>query len=144
MKQDYQERIVIIGGVGTAINIIEQIADAREKHSMSISVEGVIIDTVSKGSLIGGVPVLGGMDDMGAVMKNEQLSFIFAMYKQEKMKERYLLFQQLNIPEGRLANFIHPKAYLAPSVKLGRGNVILSNTSVNSNVEIGTLNIIKT
>jgi len=142
MNSHTKENIIIIGGVGTAVNILEHIADAVKRYSMPISIRGVIIDSFEKGTEIAGVKVIGGTTDIQSFLEDKSNTFIFAMYKPRLMKERYMLMESLMIPAERYTNFIHPLAYVAGSVVMGRGNVILSNTSVNSNVVIGDMNII--
>lgn len=134
--------IVIIGGVGTALNIIEHITQAAEKYCLPARLKGVVIDSYEKGSLIGGVPVLGGLGEIASLLAGTNASFLFAMYKPGLMKERYALMKSLGIPSGRFASFIHPSAFIAPSVVMGTGNIILSNVSVNSNVVLGSMNIV--
>lgn len=136
------QRVFIIGATGTARNIIEQISDAREKHRSDISLAGIVIDSFKKGEVISGVPVAGGLKDIPSLLKDAGNRFIFALYKPEKMKERHHLLVCLGIPAERFVNFIHPMAYVAGSVKMGNGNVILSNTTVQSDVVMGNYNII--
>ncbi|MDX9929778.1 MAG: acetyltransferase [Bacteroidales bacterium] len=142
MEPRKKKTIAVIGGVGTALNIIEHITDAILKYSAGISLLGIVIDSYEKGSLIAGIPVLGGRDQIPALLDNSEVMFLFSMYKPEMMKERYRLMESLGIPPERYTGFIHPSAYVAGSAIIGRGNIILSNATVNSNVVLGNMNII--
>lgn len=92
------EKIIIIGCVGTALNIIEQILDAKKNYSLNIQLKGIIIDSFEKGSLISGVPVIGNKEDIPSFVKDRNIKFLFALFKPERMKERYALMETLNIP----------------------------------------------
>jgi len=136
------ENIIIIGCIGTAFNIIEQILDAKEKYSLKFHLQGIVIDSFNKGSLISGVPVIGKTNDIPIFLKDKSIKFLFALYKPERMKERYKLMETYKIPLERYANFIHPLSYRSGSLAMGHGNIILSNSTIQSNVVLGNMNII--
>ncbi|HCI55269.1 MAG TPA: sialic acid O-acetyltransferase [Bacteroidales bacterium] len=135
-------KIAIIGIEGTARNIIEQIDDAVKNHGYQAEIAGVVIDTYPSGSLMAGFPVLCGTWNIDTLLNDTGISFIFALYKPDKLKERYNILMSYRIPYERFTNFVHPMAYVARSVRMGNGNVILSNSTIQSNVIIGDFNII--
>jgi UDP-3-O-[3-hydroxymyristoyl] glucosamine N-acyltransferase len=51
------------------------------------------------------------------------------------------LLESYKIPNDRFVNFIHPLAYISPDNNIGKGNVILSNSSLEAGVKIGDNNI---
>jgi sugar O-acyltransferase (sialic acid O-acetyltransferase NeuD family) len=136
------DKVYLIGAEGTARNIIEQINDARDKYGMDTGLSGIIIDSYKKGEIISGIAVTGGLKDIPSLLKDKRSRFIFALFKPEKMKERHELLLSLGIPAERFVNFIHPLAFVSGSVKTGTGNVILSNTTIQSEVIMGNYNII--
>jgi len=135
-------KIVFIGSAGTGLNIIEQVLDARDNYGYPADPEGILIDSFKKGTLISGLPVLGQLKDVSALLNNRDLFFLFVLYKPERLKERYELLQSLKIPLSRFTNFFHPKTYISKSALFGRGNVIMSNSTIQNNVRIGNYNII--
>lgn len=135
-------KVAIIGAVGTALNIVEQIKNARDKFDYPLEPVGVIIDSFRKGKLISGVPVIGGLKDLQTICKIRDLGFIFALFKPEIMKERCLLLKGLNIPINRYFNFFHPLAYISDTLKFGHGNVVLSNSTIQAGITMGDFNII--
>lgn len=139
-----KKKIVVIGSEGTARNIIEQISDAIHNHGYQAELAGIVIDTYKKGSLVAGIPVLGGTKETDTIKADKSLSFIFALFKPEKMTERLDLLMSLNIPVDSYINFIHPLSYVAESATVGKGNVVMSNSNVQSNVILGDFNIINT
>ncbi len=83
--QKKRTKIIIIGAVGTALNVIEQIIDARDNYRHSFEPEGILIDSLEKGALISGVPVIGALKDASLYFKERDLCFLFALYKPEKL-----------------------------------------------------------
>ena len=136
------KKIVVIGCVGTAQNIVEQIVDAVRKNQVDFIMYGVVIDLFPKDSFIAGVRVLGGKEIIPELLSDNDIYFIYALYKPEILKERYTLMLELKIPRERYINFVHPSAFIAGTVKMGVGNVILSHSTINSNTVIGDMNVI--
>lgn len=137
-----QQRVVIFGGKGTAINIAEQIEDARARYGYPMEVIGFAIDDPSLGHQIAGFSVVCGVREAWTKYRDTDAEFLFALYRPDVMPERLALLRELGIPVTRFANFIHPSAYLSPSVSLGHGNVILSHSCLQHRVSLGNFNII--
>jgi sugar O-acyltransferase (sialic acid O-acetyltransferase NeuD family) len=137
-----QRSVVIFGGKGTAINIAEQIEDARLRYGYPMTVTGFAIDDPSLGHEIAGFPVVCGVREAWGIYHDTDAEFLFALYRPDVMLERLALLRDLGIPITRFANFIHPSAYLSPSVSLGHGNVILSQSCLQHRVSLGNFNII--
>ncbi|MBN1597325.1 MAG: sialic acid O-acetyltransferase [Bacteroidales bacterium] len=137
-----RKKVVFIGAAGTALNIIEQVIDSGKRYNEYVEPAGIIIDTYKKGTIISGIPVLGGLKDIAGYLADNDIYFIFALYKPEKLQERYNLLESLNIPLNRFLNFFHPSSCVSKSFKCGTGNVILGNSTVHSNVIFGNFNII--
>lgn len=141
-KADSITRVVIIGCKGSAMNLIQQIKHAIDEFKLNWIIEGICIDEPLSGALVSGIPVLCGIKEIKKLLINEDYKFLFALYKPEKMTERADLLKSLMIPGHRFVNFIHPLAYVAPDIKLGFGNIILSNATIQSGVTIGNNNYI--
>lgn len=135
-------QVVIIGGKGTAINIAEQIEDARLRFGYPMTVKGFAIDEPSLGREIAGFPVLCGIREALTKYRDTDTEFIFALYRPDVMSERVALLRGLGIPAARFANFVHPSAYLSPRVSMGHGNVVLSHACLQHHVSLGNFNII--
>lgn len=135
-------KIIIIGGKGTAIDIAEQIINAREQFNENIEFLGWAIDDESLGSTINNYPVLCKTRELAEKFNYPDVKFIFSLYKAGEMEKRAKLLMSYGIDPSRFANFVHPLAFISRSVTLGFGNVILSYASVFSNVRIGNHNII--
>ncbi|MBN8450689.1 MAG: sialic acid O-acetyltransferase [Candidatus Accumulibacter sp.] len=133
---------MIIGGKGTAINIAEQIEDARLRFGYSTTVLGFAIDDPSLGKEIGGFRVVCGVREAWTKFRDTETDFIFALYRPDVMFERVALLRELGIPVTRFANFVHPSAYISRTVSMGHGNVVLSHACLQHSVSLGDFNII--
>ena len=134
-------KIVIVGGIGTAIVIADQIMDAHERFGEDIEVLGLALDDHTMGDSICGYPILCDIKDLYPQFKDDNdIKFIYSLYRPDLIEERTKILYDLNIPSEKFCNFIHPSAYVARSVKMGYGNVVLANCVINSNTVIGNFN----
>ncbi len=134
-------KIVIIGGKGTAIVIADQIYDAHIRYGMDIEVIGLALDDLTMGKEIYGYPILCGIHEVYEKYKDDDdVKFIYSLYRSDKIRERTKILYSLNIPEDKWCNFIHPSALVARSVKMGYGNVVLANCVINAGTTIGNFN----
>lgn len=137
------EKIVIIGGRGTAIVIADQIYDAQARFNQNIEVIGLSLDDLSGGNEINGYPILCPIKQLYEKYKSfNDVKFIYSLYRPDLMRERTQILYELNIPLEKFINFIHPTVMVARSVKMGKGNVFLANTVINCNAEIGNFNTV--
>jgi sugar O-acyltransferase (sialic acid O-acetyltransferase NeuD family) len=136
------DKIVVVGAVGTALNILYQIKDAIVRFGYKAEIKGIIIDDREQGAQIGDFSVIGPSGDIPKFIRDTDYKFIFCLYRMDKMEERSRLLESFKIPYERFINFIHPLAYVSPDLELGQGNVILSNSTVQAGVTIGNNNII--
>lgn len=137
------EKIVIIGGRGTAIVIADQIYDAHQRFNASIEVLGLALDDLSGGNTISDYPILCGIKELyDKYGKYNDVKFIYSLYRPDCMDERTNILYSLNIPVEKFTNFVHPTVMLAKSAQLGIGNVLLANVVVNCNAIIGNFNTV--
>lgn len=137
------EKIIIIGGRGTAIVIADQINDANYRFGKNIEVLGLALDDLSNGNIISGYPILCGIKELyDKYGKYDDVKFIYSLYRPDCIEERTKILYDLNIPLEKFTNFIHPSVMLARSASLGVGNVLLANVVMNSNAVLGNFNTI--
>ena len=137
------EKIVIIGGRGTAIVVADQIYDAHIRFGKDIEVLGLALDDHSGGDDVSGYPILCDIKDAYAKFeKYDDVKFIYQLYRPDLMRERTQLLYDLHIPLQKFANFIHPSVMLAKSAQMGYGNVLLANVVVNCNAKLGNFNTV--
>jgi acetyltransferase-like isoleucine patch superfamily enzyme len=136
------KKIALIGAKGTALNILFQVHDAIMRYAYPMEIEGIIIDNQIPGDSVGPFKVIGSTLDITKFINETDLSFIFCLYRMDKMKERWDLLQRYKIPPDRMPNFVHPLSYNSADLQLGNGNVILSNSTIQAGVKLGNNNII--
>ena len=139
------ERIVIIGGKGTAVVIAEQIWDAQQRYAAKVEVLGFAFDDESFGAEINGFPILCKTYEARNKYRNcEDVKFIFSLYRPDLMQERVKLRESYSIPIAKYYTFIHPSVLVARSARIGNGCVLCANVVVNPNATIGDFNTINT
>jgi hypothetical protein len=86
-----KEKVVIIGGKGTAVVIAEQIYDAHHRFGVDIEVLGFAFDDPAYADGINGWPVLCGTKEAYGMFKDDPaVKFVFALYRSDVLKERNL------------------------------------------------------
>lgn len=136
-------KIVLIGGIGTAIVIADQIYDANKRYGVDIEVLGLALDDHSRGDELSGYPILCGVREVYEKFKRfDDVKFIYQLYRPDVIENRTKLLYSLDIPIEKFTNFIHPSVMLARSAKIGMGNVLLANVVVNCNVQLGNFNTV--
>jgi len=125
-----QKKVIILGGLGNGSVIGAAIFDANRRGYKEWELAGYLNDREDPGSLINGFPVIGKLQDIRRLVQ-EGYFFIYTIYRIDGQKERIELFESLEIPDEALATFIHPLAYVAPTVVLGPGSVVMPNTSLS-------------
>lgn len=133
------DKVIIIGGSGAAIVIGEAINHANEKFGLNAKFVGLLNDAPE--TQVRGYPVLGKLDDAYKFV-NKGYKFLFTIYKMGGQPERIKRFQDLNIPDTSLYTFVHPLAFVSPSVKLAPGVVIMPNVSISSGSNINKCSLV--
>lgn len=135
------KKVIIIGGIGTAVNIAEQMQDAIDNHGMKDEFLGFAFDDEKYGEQINGFPLLCKTREVFDKYGNyNDVFFIYQLYRPDKLKERAGWLPEFKIPTERYYNFIHPSATLLRSVKMGFGNVIQAGCVVSANAAMGNHN----
>ena len=130
------KKVIILGGLGNGSVIANAILDANQRGFKDYEFAGYLNDRINKGESIESFSVLGKLTDVQNFIK-KGFYFINTIYKIDGQKKRIKLFESLKIPDKRLVTFIHPTAYVAPNVKIGKGTVVMPNVSISSGTKIG-------
>lgn len=129
-------KVAILGGQGNAAVIAAAIEHARRAGATDLEVAGFLNDREEQGTMIDIFPVIGKTSDAKRFLE-EDYWFINTILRIEGNKERIEMFENLGIPDERMATFVHPMAYVAPSVELGAGCVIMPNVSMSPGTKLG-------
>ncbi len=127
------KKIIILGGLGNGSVIANAIVDAQKRGCTDYEFCGYLNDRETE---IQGWPVLGKVSQAPEFV-SKGYYFINTIYRIDGKLERIKKFEDLKIPQDRLATFIHPMAYVAPQVNLSPGCVIMPQVCVNSGVSLG-------
>jgi acetyltransferase EpsM len=132
-----KKNIIILGGVGNGSIIASAIEHANSMGYDEWIFKGFLNDRIPVGERIEKYPVLGKLSDIDTFLQNNDNYFINTILRIDGQKERLELFKSLGIPEDRLAIFVHPSAYVAPTVQLSPGTVIMPNVSLSPSTKFG-------
>lgn len=129
-------KVAILGGKGNAALVAAAMEHARRMGATEWEVAGFLNDRESVGSIIDMFPVIGKTTDAKRLL-DEGYWFVNAILRIDGNHERIAMFENLGIPDDRLATFVHPMAYVAPSVQLGAGCIIMPNVSMSPGTKLG-------
>jgi sugar O-acyltransferase (sialic acid O-acetyltransferase NeuD family) len=131
------DKVIVIGGKGSAVVIGEQIYDMQIKNG-NVEFLGFAFDDENFGDSINGFPILCKTYEAYEKYKiYDDIKFIYQLYRPDLMKKRIDLLNSFRIPVNKFYTFIHQTATIAKSAKIGYGTAIMANTVVNSNAVIG-------
>ncbi|MCK9217051.1 MAG: acetyltransferase [Firmicutes bacterium] len=131
------DKVIIIGGKGSAIVVAEQIYDTQVKRG-DVEFLGFAFDDDSKGNIINGFPILCKTYEAHKKYdKYDDIKFIYQLYRPDLMKERIDLLNSFQIEKEKFYTFVHHTATVSRSAKIGNGTVIMANVVVNPNTVIG-------
>lgn len=132
----------MIGGMGTALVIAEQLIHAIEKCNYDAEFLGFAFKNQEMKTILGRPIMFRDYEEMKEkYLGYNDVKFIFQLYRADCLKERCGWRSGIGIPMAKYCNFIHPYAYVANSAKInGNGNVILANVVINTNAIIGNFN----
>lgn len=138
MEGKLEEKIIIIGAIGSAKVIGEQINDAYVKWNTNQEFIGYAFDDESFGGDVNGFPILSGTRTLLEKYQNDaSVKFLYQLYRPDVISERVVWREKLKIPQNKWATFIHPLSSVAASAKIGYGSTILSFSTINANAQIG-------
>lgn len=129
-------KVAILGGLGNATVIAAAIEHARRMNATDLEVAGFLNDREDIGTMLDMFPVIGRTSDAHKLL-DEGYWFINAILRIDGNRERIAMFESLGIPDDRLASFVHPMAYVAPSVELGPGTIIMPQVAMSPGTKLG-------
>lgn len=131
------DKVIVIGGKGSAVVVGEQIYDAQQRTN-NLEFLGFAFDDESFGCEINGFPILSKTTEVyKKYSQYRDVKFIFQLYRPDIMSERINLLNSYEIPLDRYYTFIHPSSIVSRSAKIGRGTAIMANCIINSNAVVG-------
>ena len=136
------KKVLILGGEGNACIIAHAMRDANRRGYDEWECVGLLNDGVPVGTIIDSFEVKGNIQHDIYRFLDEGYYFINAIYRIDGQLERLSMFEKLNIPDERLAIFVHPMAYVASNVTLSPGCVIMPQVAISSNTTLGKCTLV--
>ena len=129
-------KVAILGGLGNATVVAAAIEHARRLGATDLEVAGFLNDREPVGKTLDMFPVIGRTSDAKQFL-DKGYWFINTILRIDGNRERIALFESLNIPDDRLTSFVHPMAYVAPTVQLGPGTIIMPQVAMSPGTKLG-------
>lgn len=140
-----KQKVIIIGGIGSGTVVAQAIVDANLRGDNSLVLEGFMSHDKEPGEFIEGIPVFAKQSaENVSDLFNKGYKFIFVLHRTDEGEKFIDLFNKLNLTVEMMATFIHPTAYMAPDVIIGKGSVIMPYAMISSHAEIGFNTLIMT
>jgi acetyltransferase EpsM len=130
------KKIIIIGGFGNGTVALSTIEDINQ-NKKEWEILGFLNDFET--NQINGYPVLGKIDPgiVNEFLEDDSVYFVYTLIS-TKLNHNFIhKLHNLNIPQNRFANLIHPTAVVSKFASIGRGVIIQPFVSIGPNVTIG-------
>lgn len=135
---DNSQKVIVIGGVGSGTNIVQAIKDANLRGDFRLSVAGYMSHDKDEGELIEDTPVFCKQSKENVLRySNEGFKFLFALHRMDGGNYFHNLYYELGLNHDLMATFVHPLAYVAPNVQVGKGCAILPFSMISASSIIG-------
>jgi sugar O-acyltransferase (sialic acid O-acetyltransferase NeuD family) len=127
--------LVILGGHSSGLIVCEAAAAA------GLDVAGFLNDTMDRGELLGGLPVLGRFEDWSLLGPDS--TFIAAFPLPGSSRRVVGRLRDLAIPLDRLTSVVHPSASVSPRARLGPGCFVAPGAVIEHGAVVGAHSIIR-
>jgi len=127
--------LLLIGAGGLAREVIAAVRLLPESWRLV----GALDDSAARhGTLIDGVPVLGGLEQLGPLLDNEypDAAVVACIANARRPLSRLSLVSRLGLPDSRWATIVHPAA-VTSGATLGAGTVLLAGVVITTPLSIG-------
>lgn len=130
------ERILLLGGgAGAGAMTVDVLARIHTQRAVGI-LDG---NPATHGKTVGGVPVLGPLEQADALWKGGFFDSAMILFTQD-IEERAAVFEALKATGIRFANIIDSTVDIRAGTALGEGNLIMANVYFSTAVTIGDNN----
>lgn len=128
------KQLVIMGGKGGG-EIVANAAMAAIAGGAAYTLKGFLNDDMAVGETLGGLPVLGPIEDWGGLA--EDTVFIPSLHNYKFMRERFEKIRALGVPPERWMSVLHPLSSVAPGAKIGHGSYIGAHSVIEPGASVG-------
>jgi len=124
---DPQKSILVYGGGGHAKTIIEMI-----RALGCYQIAGIVDDGIPMGSIVSGVPVLGGGEVLPALAAQGLRLVANGIGGILDHRVRFKIFELLEVCGFSFPALVHPRAIVEPSAQVGEGVQVFANAYIGS------------
>jgi sugar O-acyltransferase (sialic acid O-acetyltransferase NeuD family) len=126
--------LVVVGAGGFGRETVEAVR-ALNVAGARWRIAGYLDDDPARhGTVIDGVPVVGGTEELGDV---PDASVVICTGRPDNYVSRPRIAQALDLPSERYATIIHPSASVSTTSQVGPGTVVLAQTVLTAAVTVG-------
>jgi sugar O-acyltransferase (sialic acid O-acetyltransferase NeuD family) len=126
--------LLLVGAGGLAREAAEAIR-ATNAVAPTWNVLGFLDDDPAKhGTLIGGLPVLDGVE---AVHAHADAQVLLCTGRPDNYVTRRMLAEQLGFGDERYATVVHPTASVGSTCEIGAGSILLAHVDLTADVVLG-------
>jgi len=132
-------KLLVIGSSGHASVLVDAV-ELSEKYRVA----GYLDDTVARGTVKRGYPILGGFDDAASVCADQLIEDVVVAIGDNWWRRKVYSDLVQKCPNLRFPAVKHPSAIVAPSAEVGKGSVILAGSHVGPGSRVGDFCILNT
>ncbi|AWB91436.1 acetyltransferase [Aeromicrobium chenweiae] len=124
------DNLILIGAGGLAREVGEAVAASGRYHILGV----VDDDPALHGTSVGGMPVLGGLDQVFW----DRSSYVVVCTGQGRTRQAIVArLADHDIGPSRFGTVVHPSVHVPPSCFLGVGSVLLAHVAITADARIG-------
>jgi sugar O-acyltransferase (sialic acid O-acetyltransferase NeuD family) len=130
-----ERELVVVGAGGFGRETVEAVR-ALNAVGAGWRLTGYVDDDPARhGTMIDGVPVLGGIEELDML---PDASVVVCTGRPDNYVSRPRIVETLNLPPERYATIIHPSASVSATSRVGPGTVLLAHTVLTAAVTVGS------
>lgn len=130
-----ERELVVVGAGGFGRETVEAVR-ALNSAGARWKLAGYLDDDPERhGTVIDGVPVLGGTEELGSL---PDVSVVVCTGRPDNYVSRPRIVDSLGIPPERYATIVHPSAWVSSGSRIGPGTVLLAQTVLTAAVTVGS------
>ncbi len=137
------KKLCIVGAGGTAKDLLELVACTNKDIPLDAQWQciGILDDNKAlQGGEYAGIPVIGELKD--APTLDDDVRFAFVVGSPRTVGKRQEIFRKLGVEYKRFPSFIHPKAVVENSTRIGAGCIVFAGVVISGTAALGNFNII--
>lgn len=132
------KRLLLIGGGGHCRSVIDVI-----RLSGEFEVVGILDQQDKLGEFVDGIEIIGSDDDLSKKLDLVDECLV-TVGQLDSGSLRQSLYEKVISLGGSMATVISPRAYVSPSAQVGKGTVVMHDSLINANANVGINCIINT